>query len=399
MTGKTYLLVTLSLLAAVLAPGVGLNLMLGSRAMGGAEITRMASDWQQQTRGVTYSPPIINNGPFKILRLHDRLPEINALVFGSSSVMGITAAMFPEHFRIYNFAEAGNGLRSSIGEAESARANFGDRIRLIVIAVDWSIGFLFASGEPHAFDLSREAALKMAPVPEAPFYLRLADALSLPKVENLGAVLLEVARSGDKVRTFRQIFFEPSGDEYVCPDGSRAKDFDILYRGKCGGFYYDGSSRFSAWKRIRANEVQQLVLAGSTSNSKYALSLQSTKGNPNPVFLDRIARLNREMSRAGGMVIVLVPPLIPGLEERLSKAQPSGANLRRMRDALSGWAQREKLILIDAGTSERFGCQPLEFLDEHHAMRECYEKVFDRFWRDYRRGLAPGRYAIQGSTD
>ena len=80
MTGKRYVLVTLSLFAAVLAPGVTLNLLLGNRALGSPEVTRLASEWQQATRGVTYSPPITSNGPFKILRLHDRLPEINAVV-------------------------------------------------------------------------------------------------------------------------------------------------------------------------------------------------------------------------------------------------------------------------------------------------------------------------------
>ena len=393
MTGKTYFFLTLSLCAAVLAPAIALNLALGDRSLGSAEVTKMASHWQQTTRGVTYSPPIMSNRPFKTLRLHDRLPEINAIVFGASSAMGITDAMFPENMRVYNFSQSGNVLASSLGEAQYIRAHFSDKIKWLIIPFDWSIGMVFEKDAPNKLDLSAEAALRGTGLQEPPLHRKLLDTLSLPKVANLGSVLLDVARSTEKWRTFRQVFFETSGDEYACPDGSRAKDFDILYRGKCGGFYYDGSSRFSAWKQIRAAEVKQKVLAASMPSSKYSQALQSTNGRPNMAFLDLVARLDRDLKQAGGMVIVILPPLIPGLEELLGTAPHSAANLTRLKSILSAWAEKERIVVLDAGRSERYGCKPLEFLDEHHAMRECYQKVFDRFWRDYRRGMATGLYA------
>src|SRR5687768_7554010 len=110
VTGKRYFLLTLSLCAAVLAPAVALNVVLGEHSLGDPETTRQASEWQQATRGVTYSPPIMDNRAFKTLRLHDRLPEINALVVGASSVFGITESMFPEGMKIYNFSQAANPL-------------------------------------------------------------------------------------------------------------------------------------------------------------------------------------------------------------------------------------------------------------------------------------------------
>src|SRR5262245_26985149 len=82
-----FLAVFCTLLAAVLA----LNLLLGERAVSSPAVIKAASEWQQSTRGTTYPPPITHNRPFKILRLHDRLPDINAVVFGASTVMGITA--------------------------------------------------------------------------------------------------------------------------------------------------------------------------------------------------------------------------------------------------------------------------------------------------------------------
>ncbi len=393
MSSRTYILLTLALCAAVLVPTIALNLVLGNRSLGSAEVTRLASDWQQATRGVTYSPPIMSNGPFKTLRLHDRLPEVNAIVFGSSSAMGITAAMFPEEMKVYNLSQSGNVLRSSLGEAQYIRAHFPDRIKWLIIPFDWSIGMVFEKGAPYKVELTAETAAHGIDSQEPPFHSRLLDALSLPKVENLASVLLDVVRSAEKWRTFRQVFFEASGDEYACPDGSRAKDFDILYRGKCGGFYYDGSSRFSAWKQIRSADVKQKVLAASLPSSKYSQALQSTHGRPNTAFLDIVARLDRDLKQAGGKVVVILPPLIPGLEELLGAARHSAANLARLKSILSAWAEKERVVVLDAGRSERYGCQPLEFLDEHHAMRECYQKVFDRFWRDHRRGVAPGLYA------
>lgn len=393
MTGRTYLLLILSLCAAVLAPTIALNLALGNRSLGSPEVTRMASDWQQATRGVTYSPPIMSNGAFKTLRLHDRLPEINAIVFGASSAMGITAAMFPKEMKVYNFSQSGNGLGSSLGEARYIRAHFPDRIKWLIIPFDWSIGMVFVKGAPHEVDLSAGAAVRGTDAREVPFYSKLLDALSFPKIVNLRDVLSSVMRSAEKWKAFGRVFLEISSEEYSCPDGSRARDFDVLYRGKCGGFYYDGSSRFLAWKQIRAADVKQKVLAASMPSSKYSQSLQSTGGQPNAVFLDTVARLNRDLKRAGGKAIVILPPLIPGLEELLGTARHSAASLARLKSILSAWAEQEGIIVLDAGRSERYGCQPLEFLDEHHAMRECYQKVFDRFWRDYRRGVAPGLYA------
>ena len=394
MTGRTYLLVFLSLCTVILAPVIGLNLALGARGQGSPEITRLASDWQQATRGVTYSPPIWTNRPFKALRLHDRLPHINAVVFGASSVMGITAGVFPEGIRAYNFSQSGNSLAAALGEAEYVAAHFADRIKWFIVPFDWSIGFLFEKGGPGRIDLAPESVLSAMTAEEIPFHRKLVDALSYPKVANLSAILRDVLRAQDKTKAFHQVFFEVSGDEYRCPDGARAKDFDVLYRGKCGGFYYDGSSTFSAFNRIRPQDVEQRVLAGSLPSSKYSLALQSTRGSPNASHLGRVARLSRDLARSGGKVIVLLPPLIPGLEQRLAAAPHSAGNLARLKQALSGWAGREGIVVIDAGRSERYGCFPLEYLDEHHAMRECYRKLFARFWPDYRRGIAPGLYAF-----
>jgi len=396
MTGRRYLVITLALCAAVLVPALALNLVLGNRSQGDPATTRLASEWQQATRGVTYPAPIMYNRPFKALRLLDRLPEINAVVFGASSAFGIRADMFPADVRVYNYSQSGNPLHVSLGEAAYLLRQHPGRFEWFFLPLDWSIGFLFST-EPamDEVDLAPEAVLRGLQARAAPLHERLADALSYPKLEILGEVLRDVARAPRPWYAFRQAFFETSGDEYACPDGARAKDFDVLYRGKCGGFHYDGGNTFGAWKRIRAQDVQQKVLAASLPSSKYSQALAATGGRPSDAYLKRAAELNRELKRQGGRLVAFLPPLIPGLEARLADAPHSAAALARLKTALAEWAKAEGIVILDAGRSERFGCQPLEFLDEHHALDGCNRRVFERFWLDHRQGLPAGLYPVQ----
>ena len=132
----------------------------------------------------------------------------------------------------------------------------------------------------------------------------------------------------------------------------------------------------------RSTQIAATCLVAAAPSSKYSQALLATGGDPNPLFLETAARLNRELRQAGGGVIVLLPPLIPGLEDLLGKAPHSAVPLQRLKKTLAAWSERERIALLDAGRSERVGCPPLEFLDEHHAMRECYQKIFDRFWRE-----------------
>ena len=58
---------------AILLPVLVLNYLLGLRSLGGVAVVLEASRWQQETRGVTYAPPLSANRPFKSARLFDRL--------------------------------------------------------------------------------------------------------------------------------------------------------------------------------------------------------------------------------------------------------------------------------------------------------------------------------------
>src|SRR6185503_8084721 len=84
----------------------------------------------------------------------------------------------------------------------------------------------------------------------------------------------------------------------------------------------------------------------------------------------------------GGRMIFLLPPLAPGMEKAFAQSPRWGACLGRSKAALAAWAQQNRVTLIDAGESERFGCVPGEFADEHHAYPACYAKLFAPFFGD-----------------
>ena len=63
-----YLTVLLATAGIVLGGILGLNLLLGERALGGPEATKLASEWQQQSKGVTYSPPTTRTSGYRFSR-------------------------------------------------------------------------------------------------------------------------------------------------------------------------------------------------------------------------------------------------------------------------------------------------------------------------------------------
>jgi len=87
----------------------------------------------------------------------------------------------------------------------------------------------------------------------------------------------------------------------------------------------------------------------------------------------------RGFKNKGGGIVFLLPPLLPGMERALATAPATAAYLTHTKLALQQWSQHENLTLIDAGKSEDFGCVATEFVDEHHALPECYAKIFVRF--------------------
>jgi hypothetical protein len=373
MTSRRYFWSIVALVAATVSSVIALNLLLLLNDYR-FDKNRLASEWQQQSGGVTYAPPINNNRAFKTLRLHDRLHEIDTLVFGSSTAMGLTADALTGH-RVYNFAQSGNGLWSVTGEAEYVIRHWGGRIRTLFIPLDWSLGFIYAPARMNDHDLSI-AAVSAGPRPPVPVMLR--EALAMPRVIDLAGILRDILLSRDKGVAFRRFFLEAAGPVYACPDGTPAKDFDTVYRGLCTGFRADGSATFADQKRVSQDTAAVVLARAASASSQYAGALAKTGGQPSEALMNKLSGLIKLARTKGVQTVFFLPPLLPGLDERLAKSAHAGIALARTRQALAQWAAAESVVLIDAGRSERYGCEVIEFVDAHHALPACYRKIFNR---------------------
>lgn len=361
---------------ALLVPVVVLNLLLINNDYR-HDKNRLASQWQHETGGVTYAPPITSNRAFKTLRANDRLADINALVFGSSTALSITADAFPAGIRAYNFAQTGNPLRMVIGEAGYVVDHWSERVRWLVIPLDWALGFVYEAEASPPVDLS-VAAVAPPVAPSAAVQLR--EALSLPRITTLVNILKEIVDATDQRSVARHFFTAAAAEPYRCSDGVMARDYDTVFRGLCVGFRFDGSATFADQKRITAGAAPGVLVQAASASSQYARALARSAGQPDAALLARLAGLLQQAQARGMRVLLFMPPLLPGLDARLAASPHSGAQLARTKAVLQDWAGQQHIALFDAGPSEMHGCAATEFIDAHHALPACYRKVLARMF-------------------
>ncbi len=385
-----YLTILFGVCALVLVPIAAANYALVERSFGGERLAREASAWQQATRGVTYSPPLSQNRPFKVLRLNDRLPQVNALVLGSSTVMGLSADAFPGDLRAYNFSQSANLLGPALAEAEALVVQ--TKVQWLVVPLDWAIGLAFEPlGKPTAAQLLGPEAVAGPPPPGR--LAMLADALSAPRVRDLFRALRGILRAPDSAQAFRAVFLDGPGADYACPDGTPARDFDTIHRGRCVGFRYDGSATFGNLKPLTAETAPGVLAAAARPDSPYVAPLVRAKGEPPAAALERLAAVAAQLQARGGDLIVLIPPLLPGIERAVVANPAAAAALRHWTETLAAWGVQHKVTVLDAAASERYGCTAAEFVDAHHALPPCFLRVFTRYWEERRSGaLRPGVY-------
>ena len=392
---KRYLFVLIGFFLIPVGLVLVLNLLLGERALGSAEAARQASTWQQQTRGITYPPPVVNSRPFKSLRLADRKEEINTVVLGASSLMAVTQDMLPPPHRphvMLNIASTANLTPTVTAEAEYIARQY-PKVQNFVIGLDWSIPALFQGGDVPALDMSPATQLAGYITQAISWQQRLTDALSLPKVEALGRLLRDNLRSDAPLTALNDTFFKFSGSPYTCAGGVPARDFDIIGRGRCLGFRYDGSWTFALDQHLSPARAQVLARAAAAPSSKFAKYACTTQGEPNAAVLTRLGAFARGVIERGGHVTFIVPPILPGMVTEMHKLPDAHQCLTRTYTALDTWARKHGLTVMDAASSELYGCTAQEFLDENHAWPECHARVLAHYWTLNASGsLTPGVY-------
>lgn len=383
-SSKRYLYWLALCFATTLLPILLLNLLLAQHSLDSDSQALAAADWQNERRGIAFIPVGAGIGQFKAIRLHDSLDSVNGVVLGSSTSMSISANQFPPPLRIYNYAKTAHPLLSAIGEAEYLAENI-SQIRWLIIPLDWSIdsliGTLYQPGVPHPANTPNPRAhISQTSGSSGPWRAQILDALSYPRIESLYRILKEILGAADRASAFRQYFLQAASDEYRCPDGTLAKDFTTQLRGQCAGLRYDGSFNYADAYGSVLNPQSQ-IFSALTAGSIYSRSLLRSGGIPNEPSLQQVADTARKAQAKGGRVILFMPPLLPGMEAEFLKEPQYGEALRRTKETLRSWAQRENLVVLDAGQSERFGCLASEFIDQHHAKTECYARVWDFFWK------------------
>lgn len=378
---KRFFRIVIACFSATLLPIFILNLILLSDTLGNNKKTLLASQWQQRTHGITYAPTLSDTHLFKTLRLNDRMAEINTVVFGSSTAMGITRQAFPDMLRIYNYAQSGHALSASIAEAEYVQQH-APQVKWLVIPLDWSIGFIYQHTEPPAADLSAATAMQQvqSAVKPVPLLDRMRDALSYPRIASLLEIFKATLRAENRAAAFRGYFLQDGSDDYRCADGAPGKDFDTIHRGTCTGFRFDGSATFA--NSLRVGNARSLILSATASSSKYHQNLALTEGVPDPLLLQRLATLGERARQNGGGIVLFMPPLLPGMEAEFLRHPQLATRLQNTKRMLAEWARVQHLVILDAGQAERFGCGAEEFIDEHHAVATCYDKIFQPFWRN-----------------
>ena len=380
---KHFFWIVIGCFAATLLPILVLNLILVNNSLDSRSNTRLASQWQQATHGTVSPPSVLENQVFKALRLNDRLPGINAVILGSSTSYAITQEMFPESMHVYNFSKNGNPLNNIIGEAEYL-LDRAPHVKWLLIPLEWTVppGYLYEEGDPSTVDIAAQAA-SSAPSYEAgkaTWLQRVQDSLSYPRIAGLFQLMRSMISAKQKYSAFRQLFLQPASDEYLCPDGRIAKDFDIQHRNTCTGFRYDGSWTYAGHDRV--NNAHALIMTATASNSRYTANLLKTRGAVNPVFLEHLAAIARRARERGGDAVFVIPPLLPGMEKEFLQHPLLGKYLQRTRQELSRWAQDNRLTVLDAAQSEQFGCTASDFTDPHHATSDCLRKIFAIFWQN-----------------
>lgn len=378
---KRYLLWLFFFAGITMLPAIALNWVLLSNEGDVQAMSFEASDWQQQTHGITFTPTLGNNGFFKTLRLNDRLPEIDTVIFGASTAMTIDSSMLPQQWHLYNFTQSGSPLRDSIAQAEYLEKN-APQLKQYIIMLDWGIDYIYEPDTINPADLSRADRKKiLSQKPGHSFMSMLQESVSYPRMVKLWQVLSSVAHAPNPQNAFREYFRQIGSDQYTCPDGkSPGKDFGVYNRGACNGFRYDGSATFSDYTRVES--ASRTIVGALASSSMYSHALQHTKGVPDPVLFERLAALNTRLVAHGGKLILLVPPLIPGLEQAFMAHPQLSVYLKRTQHDLNLWASQHSVTLADFSQSEKFGCTADEFLDAHHATKTCYQKIFADFWQN-----------------
>lgn len=324
-------------------------------------IAHRAAAWQAREHGIV-ALPVRSEAEFKHLRLAQKSSDLEILVLGSSRIMGLDSEALG--LRSYNLSISSNNVAVAIAQAQSA-LEISASIHTVYFSLDWAIGDVFY------------------PFPIPPLIFTKSDTLILDEILRLMRESISTRRLRMLIDLFwddpialKDLLMTGVLSSRQCPDGSRIADFLFTFSVKCFGFRDDGSATFDFRPSVSPQQARAAIAGSVSDASQYVRALASTSGRPNQLYLSEIARLSRDLRSRRGGVVVIIPPLLPGIEQAMLERADSREHLRTYKEEIGIWAEREHIQLMDLGASEKIGCTAADFMDAHHVNRSCWIKAF-----------------------
>jgi len=311
-----------------------------------------AFKWQMEHKGVVGITVNIAN-EYKQRMLEWRLAKnnVDTLILGSSTVMGIKADMFKDHI-VFNGATNSNPLYYTVPVAKY-HSKHTKSVKYIMISFDWALGFPYRPYKKVVHNPMIKPKTKIGIVD------KIKDALSYQRVKIVLSNLWDH-------------FFGENTFQYQCPkeDTIGTDQFFATDQPKsCHGFRFDGSAVFPGIG-LTQKQWKAYLESGLT---KYQKQFEKNLGTVDMRYLDDLKEIDKNLKHKGGKLIIQIPPLIPNATTTIEHRSKQRYEEKMQR--LVTFAKENNITVLDASKSETFGCTYSDFLDAHHAFPSCYQKI------------------------
>jgi len=308
--------------------------------------------WQMENKGVVgLTVNISSEYKQRMLEWRIAKKDINTILLGSSTLMGIKEDMFKNH-NVFNGATNSNILYYTIAVAKY-HSKYSNNIKNIIIGFDWHLGLPYRPYQDikHNPDIEKKRDTTLVE--------KIKDAVSYQRVKIVFQNLIDH-------------FFVDAVSQYRCPtEDTIGTDqfFKTDIPKSCRGYRFDGSAIFPN-RFVTEKEWIDTLKNGLV---KYQEQFDINLGTIDSRYLNDFKEINQNLERKGGKLILLIPPLIPNAITTMEEV--SKKSYTKKLHKLLSFAKQNNIIVFDASKSEDFGCIYSDFLDSHHAFPSCYKKI------------------------
>lgn len=316
---------------------------------------KKAFKWQAENKGVVGITVNISS-EYKQRMLEWRIAKKDAdtIILGSSTMMGIQENMFKKH-TVFNGASNSNPLYYTMPVAKYHSKN-SSSVKNIIMGFDWAIGLPYW----------KYKEIKHNPVIEKKTEIKLID-----KIKDA----VSYQRAKIVLSNIVDHMFADSITQYKCPTEDNIgtdQFFKTDQPKRCNGFRFDGSVVFPDQTRVSEKKWKEYL---GDDLKKYQKNYDTNLGTLDIRYLNDFKKINQDLKRKGGKLIIFIPPLIQNATATMEQVGKQKYSDKMNR--LVTFAKENNISIFDASKSEEYGCKYSDFLDAHHAFPSCYKKIID----------------------